>query len=260
MVMETAKNKTDQALFNTVLSLADSTLILSHRLSEWCGHGPIIEQDIAMSNIALDLIGEARNFYDYATKLEGARKTEDDYAYFRESKEYKNALLCEQLNGDFAHTVVRQFFFDCWHIHFLDALRNSPDENLAAIAEKSYMEVSYHIKWSSEWVIRLGDGTEKSKQKMETALKALWSFSGELLEATEDEKILIAAGILPDFETLKTVWLEQVTTILTRATLEVPTGKNTAQTGGKTGRHSEYLSYLLAEMQSVQRAYPGLKW
>lgn len=258
--METEKNNVNQALFNTVLSLADSTLILSHRLSEWCGHGPIIEQDIAMSNIALDLIGESRNFYDYAAKLEGAGKTEDDYAYFRESKEYKNALICEQPNGDFAYTVVRQFLFDSWHVHFLEALKNSSDKTLAAIAEKSFMEVSYHIKWSSEWMIRLGDGTETSKQKIEAALKNMWAFGGELLEATEDEKILIAAGILPDFEPLKELWMKQVEMILTQATLEVPTTRNTIQTGGKTGRHSEHLSYLLAEMQSVQRAYPGLKW
>jgi len=176
--METQTHKTKEALFNYVLSMADTTLILSHRLSEWCGHGPVIEQDIAMSNIALDLIGEARNFYDYATSLEGKGKTEDDYAYFRESKGFKNLLLCEQPNGDFAHTIMRQFLFDSFHYHVLAGLKNSPDETLRAIAEKSFKEVSYHIKWSSEWVIRLGDGTDLSKQKIEAALKALWMFSG----------------------------------------------------------------------------------
>jgi ring-1,2-phenylacetyl-CoA epoxidase subunit PaaC len=258
--MESQTKNTDKILFNFVLSMADTTLILSHRLSEWCGHGPIIEQDIAMSNIALDLIGEARNFYDVAATLEGLGKTEDDYAYFRESKEYKNHLLSEQPNGDFAHTIVRQFLFDSWHYHFLSELKNSSNETLAGIAEKSFMEVSYHIKWSSEWVIRLGDGTDISKQKMETALKALWMFSGELTQATEEEKILISAGIIPDFEPVKSAWENHISSVLTQAKLEVPTTRNTIQVGGKTGKHSEHLSYLLAEMQSVQRAYPGLKW
>ncbi|PBQ33006.1 phenylacetate-CoA oxygenase subunit PaaI [Sphingobacteriaceae bacterium] len=257
--MEKEKNN-QHSLFNYVLSMADTSLILSHRLSEWCGHGPVIEQDIAMSNIALDLIGEARNFYDYAASLEGKGKSEDDYAYFRESKGFKNLLLCEQPNGDFAHTILRQFLFDSFHYHVLSELRKSPDETLRAIAEKSFKEVSYHIKWSSEWVIRLGDGTDVSKQKMETALKALWMFSGELTEPTADEKILIAQKIIPDFEAIKKTWLEQVTDVFTQASLTVPTTKNNVQQGGKTGKHSEHLSYLLAEMQSVQRAYPGLQW
>lgn len=258
--METVENKIQQALFTYVLSMADTTLILSHRLSEWCGHGPVLEQDIAMSNIALDLIGEARNFYDYAAKLEGKGKTEDDYAYFRESKGFKNILLCEQPNGDFAYTIMRQFLFDSFHYHLLMSLKNSPDETLKAIAEKSFKEVSYHIKWSSEWVIRLGDGTDISKQKIESALKALWMFSGEPMLATEDEKLLIAEKIIPDFEEIKTKWLEQVKTVFEQATLTVPETKNSVQQGGKTGKHSEHLSYLLAEMQSVQRAYPGMQW
>lgn len=258
--METIKNKSEQALFNYVLSMADTTLILSHRLSEWCGHGPVIEQDIAMSNIALDLIGEARNFYEYAAKLEDKGKTEDDYAYFRESNGFKNLLLCEQPNGDFAHTIMRQFLFDSFHYHLLSGLRKSPDETLRAIAEKSFKEASYHIKWSSEWVIRLGDGTDISKQKLEAALKSLWMFTGELTNPTEDEKILIAQKLIPDFEDIKKTWMEQVKAVFEQATLTFPETKNNVQQGGKTGKHSEHLSYLLAEMQSVQRAYPGLKW
>ncbi|GAB2940558.1 phenylacetate-CoA oxygenase subunit PaaC [Hymenobacter coalescens] len=248
-----------QQLFQYVLQLADTSLILAHRLSEWCGHGPILEQDLAMANISLDLLGEARSYFQYAAELEGQGRTEDDLAYLRAAVEYKNPLLVEQPNGDFAHTIVRQFLYDCFHYHLLLHLQQGPDRHLAAIAEKSVKEAAYHLKWSSEWVIRLGDGTDESRRRLEKALDGLWRYRGELTAPTATEQALQAAGFVPDYAAIGQQVEAHVARVFEEATLAVPQGVF-MQKGGKDGRHSEHLGYLLAELQYVQRAYPGMKW
>ncbi len=248
-----------QQVLNYTLQLADTSFILGHRLSEWCGHGPILEQDLAMSNIALDLIGETRSLYQYAAELEGQGRTEDDLAYLRDAVEYKNPLLVEMPNGDFADTIMRQFIFDVYHYYFLQQLQHSPDARLAAIAAKSFKEVSYHIKWSSEWVIRLGDGTEESKRRIEKAVDALWMYSGELFIMSATEKSLFEQGFIPDYSIVKEQWEEYVAKIFAEATLTVPQGIF-MQKGGKEGRHTEHLGYVLAELQYLQRTFPGLEW
>ncbi|WP_205500796.1 1,2-phenylacetyl-CoA epoxidase subunit PaaC [Rufibacter psychrotolerans] len=248
-----------ELLFQYTLQLADTSLILGHRLSEWCGHGPILEQDLAMANISLDLLGETRSLYQYAAELEGQGRTEDDLAYLREAVEYRNPLLVEQPNGDFADTILRQFLFDGFHYLLLKKLQNCSDQRLAAIATKSFKEASYHLKWSSEWVIRLGDGTEESKRRIEKALDRLWRYSGELFQMTPVEQELHKAGFLPDYAQLKQQWDEHVAKVFAEATLEVPQNVF-MQLGGKTGMHTEHLGYLLAELQYLQRAYPGLEW
>lgn len=248
-----------QQLTQYVLQLADTSLILGHRLSEWCGHGPILEQDLAMANIALDLLGETRSLYQYAAELEGQGRTEDDLAYLRSAVEYRNPLLVEQPNGDFADTVVRQFLFDNFHYHFLRQLRTSPDERLAAIAEKALKEATYHLKWSSEWMIRLGDGTEESRQRVEKSLVNLWRFSGELTTPTALEKELQAMGLVPNYADFAPEMAAHVERVFTEATLAVP-HQIFMLTGGKEGRHSEHLGYILTELQYLQRTYPGLTW
>ena len=248
-----------QLVLNYTLQLADTSFILGHRLSEWCGHGPILEQDLAMANIALDLIGETRSLYQYAAQLEGKERTEDDLAYLRDAVEYKNPLLVEQPNVDFGHTIMRQFLFDGFHYFLLKELQNSSDNRLAAIAAKSLKEASYHIKWSSEWVIRLGDGTEESKRRIEKSLEHLWAYSGELFMTTATEKALQEQGIIPDYQPIKAQWDAHVARVFEEATLAVPQDV-WMQRGGKEGRHSEHLGFILAELQYLQRAYPGLEW
>ncbi|RYY18786.1 MAG: phenylacetate-CoA oxygenase subunit PaaI [Cytophagaceae bacterium] len=247
------------ALFQYVLQLADTSLILGHRLSEWCGHGPVLEQDLAMANIALDLLGEARSYYQYAAELEGQGRTEDDLAYLRPAVEYRNPLLVEQPNGDFAATIVRQFLFDNFHHPFLRQLQRSPDKRLAAIAEKSVKEAAYHLKWSSEWLIRLGDGTPESRRRLDKALAALWRYAAELTTSTAPEKALQAAGLIPDYAALQPAMAAHLARVLEDATLPQPTG-TFGMKGGKEGRHSEHLGYILTELQYMQRAYPGLTW
>ena len=250
---------TKELVFHFVLQLADTSLILAHRLSEWCGHGPILEQDLAMSNTSLDLLGETRSLFQYAAELEGKGRSEDDLAFLRAAVEYKNPLLVEQPNGNFGNTVMRQFLFDTFHFYLLKELIKSSDKRIAAIAEKSFKEVSYHIKWSSEWVIRLGDGTEESKQKMETALTILWPYSGELFIITATEKTLYEMEIIPDYSLIEKQWKEHVSKVLDAATLVMPQNVF-MQTGGKEGKHSEEMGFILAELQYMQRAYPDLKW
>jgi ring-1,2-phenylacetyl-CoA epoxidase subunit PaaC len=246
-------------LFQYMVQLADTSLILAHRLSEWCGHGPILEQDLALSNIALDLLGEARSYYQYAAELEGQGRTEDDLAYLRSAVEYRNPLLVEQPNGDFAYTVLRQFLFDVFHYELLIGLQQSPDTRLAAIAEKSLKEAAYHRKWSAEWIIRFGDGTAESRQRLEKALRTLWRYAAELTAVTPVEQALQDAGLVPDYAAIQAKAAAYVTHVFGEATLPVPT-EAFAQPGGKLGRHSEHLGYLLAELQYVQRSYPGLTW
>lgn len=247
-------------LFAYLLQAADTSLVLGHRLSEWCGHGPVLEQDLALANIALDLLGEARSYYQYAAELEGLGRTEDDLAYLRSAVEYRNPLLVEQPNGDFAHTIVRQFLFDNYHYHLLRELATSPDAQLAAIAEKAVKEAAYHLKWSSEWMIRLGDGTDESRRRLDKAIAALWRYATELTQPTPAEAELQALGVLPSYEALLPAMQAHTAHVLAEATVPIPTIPAYTGAGGKQGRHSEHLGYLLAELQYVQRAYPGLQW
>lgn len=248
-------------LVNYLLHLGDNTLILSQRNSEWCGHGPVLEQDIAITNISLDLIGQARSFYQYAASLEGGATTEDSLAYLRGERTFMNCLLNELPNGDWGQTILRQFFFSVYQQLLYKALLSSKDETLAAIAEKSLKEVTYHVRWSSEWVIRLGDGTDESHHRMEKALTVLWSYTGEFFMPAAYESEMAALGIGADTAALQPAWLEQVADVLQEATLPVPeAGKTWMQRGGKEGRHTEHLGFLLAEMQYLQRAYPGATW
>jgi ring-1,2-phenylacetyl-CoA epoxidase subunit PaaC len=242
---------------NYILQLADNALVLGHRNSEWTGHGPILEQDIALSNIALDLIGQARYLYQYAAKLAGGKVTEDTLAYGRDAWDFRNCLLVEQTNGDWGKTILRQFLFSAWQYFFYEQLQQSRDSELAAIAEKSYKEVVYHLRWSSEWVIRLGDGTPESHERMERALEQLWKFTGELFVPAGYEKELM--GIAVDPAVIRPLWDDRVGEVLAEAGLSVNPGA-WMQTGGKEGRHTEELGYLLAEMQFLQRAYPGCEW
>lgn len=262
-------------LFQYTLHLADNALILGHRNSEWTGHGPILEQDIAISNIALDLLGQARNFYQYAAELPITETppfvkrtsvktiTEDTLAYLRDGHEFNNCLLVEQPNGDWGATILRQFFFSTYQFFFYEQLQHSKDETLAAIAAKALKEVTYHSRWSAEWVIRLGDGTEESHNRMQRAMDDLWKFTGELFTPATYEVALAKEGTGVDLLPLKLLWDEKVQSVLSEATLSDATGKRAKawmQTGGKEGRHTEHLGYILAEMQHLQRAYPGSEW
>lgn len=246
-------------LIDYTLHLADTALILGHRNSEWCGHGPILEQDIAISNISLDLIGQARNFYQYAALLKADGSTEDSLAYFRDANEFKNLLLVEQPKGDWAQTTLRQFFFSAYQHILFNLLKESNDHQLSAIAAKALKEVSYHLRWSSEWVIRLGDGTEESHGRMTAAIESLWSYTGEMFTKAFYETSLIAENIIPDVALLKEPWMKKVTEIFDEATLPVPQ-TSLVHTGGKIGQHTDQLSTILEELQSVARAHPSATW
>lgn len=241
-------------LIDYTLHLADNSLILGQRNSEWCGHGPVLEQDIAITNISLDLIGQARNFYQYAAKLIGNGTTEDSLAYLRKEREFRNCLLVEQSNGDWAQTILRQFLFSQYQYLLYQQLQQSNDEQLAAIATKALKEVTYHLRWSSEWVIRLGDGTEESHNRILKAVDELWRYTGEMFIPVNYEK---ESGI--DFIRLKEEWMNKVKEVFEEATLTVPE-KVFMQTGGKEGKHTEHLGYILTELQYMQRAYPGCEW
>jgi ring-1,2-phenylacetyl-CoA epoxidase subunit PaaC len=251
--------KNEQAHFEYVLRMGDNALILGQRLSEWCGHGPVLEQDIAITNIALDLMGQARSLLDYAGKVEGKGRSEDDMAFLRDAWDFRNVLLVEQPNEDWAFTIVRQFLFDAYHFLFVREMKKSSDEQLAAIAEKSLKEITYHLRFSSEWMIRMGDGTGLSREKMQTALDAWWMYTGELFEMNEVDHLMIDAGIGVDLHALLPAYNERINAVLAEATLEKPDA-GWMQSGGKEGRHTEHLGYILAELQFLQRAYPGLSW
>lgn len=266
-----------------VLQFADNALILGHRISEWCGHGPVLEQDIALINTALDHIGQARNFYQYAAELinelpkEERLKlfksvslnqklgtdvaiTEDDLAYLRDSWDFYNVILLEQPNEDWAYTIIRSFLYDQYNLLAFSNLQKGNDERLAAIAEKSLKEIRYHVKWSSEWVIRLGDGTEESKAKITEALAERWNYSGELFKDSEaDTLATMALGTaLPS--SLLAMWNANVTSVFNEATLDLPNPDVWMHEGGKKGVHSEHLGFILADLQFIQRAYPGMEW
>lgn len=246
-------------LFRYLLRLADSSLILGQRLGEWCGHGPILEEDIALTNFSLDFIGQSRLFYDYASKVEGLGRSEDDLAFLRDVMNFYNTLITEQPNGDFGKTMVRQFLFDAFHFHQFEGLKKSKDSQIAAIAEKSFKEISYHLRHSSQWVVRLGDGTGESHGKVQQSLNDLWMFTGDMFEMNEDDNFLIKHGISPDLKDVKSRWDETVKETLNRATLKIPEN-NFMLSGGIYGRHTEHLGFILAEMQFLQRTYPGAKW
>jgi ring-1,2-phenylacetyl-CoA epoxidase subunit PaaC len=241
------------------LRRADDALILGHRLSEWCGHAPMMEEDMALANMGLDLLGQARELYSYAAKVEGNGNDEDKFAYLRDVRQYRNLLLLEQPNGDFACTMTRQFFYAVFADLYWRAMMNSRDATLAAIAAKSEKESAYHVRHSSEWIIRLGDGTGESHRRAQAAIDDLWAYTGEMFEADDSERGLIDAGIAIDPAVLRPRWLETVSNVLREATLALPDG-GWMQQGGRSGRHSEHLGHLLSELQSMQRTFPGATW
>ncbi|MCK1620584.1 phenylacetate-CoA oxygenase subunit PaaC [Bradyrhizobium sp. 159] len=241
------------------LRRADDALILGHRLSEWCGHAPMLEEDMALSNIALDLIGQARELYGYAARIEGEDNDEDKFAYLRDVRQYRNLLLVEQPNGDFAQTLVRQFFYSAFADFYWRAMMTSRDTTLAAIAAKSEKESAYHLRHASEWIIRLGDGTDESRARAQAAIDHLWAFTGEMFAVDKGERALIDADIAVDPASLRGRWLTTLSDIVSEATLELPQN-GWMQQGGRSGRHSEHLGHLLSELQSMQRTFPGLTW
>lgn len=276
---------TMQQQIQYIIHLADNALILGHRNSEWCGHGPILEQDIAISNIALDLIGQARMLYQHAATLindyesshrdnadqsfllsvrgalpPGEPVTEDSLAYLRDVTDFRNNLLAEQPNGDWAMTITRQFFISVYQLYLYQKLQSCTGKELAAIAAKSLKEVTYHVKWSSEWIIRLGDGTEESHRRITDAVNILWPFAGELFQSAPYEAVGIEQGWAANPELLKEQWTDRINAVMQEATLEMPVFKSWYQSGGKTGRHTEHLGFILAEMQFMQRAYPASEW
>jgi ring-1,2-phenylacetyl-CoA epoxidase subunit PaaC len=249
----------ETALVLYTLRRADDALILGHRLSEWCGHAPMLEEDMALSNIALDLLGQARELYSYAAKVEGKGNDEDKFAYLRDVRQYRNLLLVEQPNGDFAHTLVRQFFYSAFADLYWRAMMKSADATLAAIAAKSEKESAYHLRHSSEWIVRLGDGTEESHARAQVAIDHLWAFTGEMFAIDDSERGLIDKGVAIDPATLRQQWLKTVSSVVSEATLDLPKS-DWMQHGGRRGRHSEHLGHLLSELQSMQRTFPGARW
>jgi ring-1,2-phenylacetyl-CoA epoxidase subunit PaaC len=241
------------------LRRADDALVLGHRLSEWCGHAPMMEEDMALANMGLDLLGQARELYSYAAKVEANGNDEDKFAYLRDVRQYRNLLLLEQPNSDFARTMTRQFFYAAFADLYWRAMMNSRDATLAAIAAKSEKESAYHVRHSAEWMVRLGDGTDESHRRAQTAVDDLWAYTGEMFEVDDSERGLIDAGVAIDPAMLRARWLETVSNVLHEATLAMPKS-DWMQQGGRSGRHSEHLGHLLSELQSMQRTFPGATW
>jgi ring-1,2-phenylacetyl-CoA epoxidase subunit PaaC len=253
----------DHSLFQYLLRLGDSTLVLSHRLSEWTGHGPALEEDLAMTNVALDLLGQARMWLTLAGQIEGKSRDEDQLAYLRDAPDYRNFLLVEQPNGHYGYTLARQLAFDLWHYHLLGRLSQSSHSGVAEIAAKSLKEVAYHVRRSSDIVIRLGDGTEFSHQRMQQAIDDVWRYVGELFHDDDITRDLAERKVIPLHASLWEDWHASLSQILAEATLIMPDPeqcRHPAHRGGITGRHTEALGYLLAEMQHLQRTYPGAVW
>lgn len=243
-----------------LLRLADDRLILGHRLSEWCGHAPVLEEDIALANIALDCIGQASHLYALAAQTEGKNRTPDSIVYFREAVEYKNLLLVEQPNKDFAHTITRQFFYDAYGMALYGHLQKSSLAALAGIAQKAVKEIRYHFRHSSQWMVRLGDGTDESHRRMRTAVDSLWIYTGELFMPDDVEETLSAAGIAVRSAALKDEWRRTVADVLAAATIPMPDDNLFQHSGGREGKHTEHLGRLLAEMQIVARSFPEIQW
>ncbi|AAV94060.1 phenylacetate-CoA oxygenase subunit PaaC [Ruegeria pomeroyi] len=250
----------DQAFLQFLLRMGDNTLILGHRVSEWCGHAPVLEEDIALANTALDLIGQTQMWLALASEVQGEGKSADDLAFLRDAWDFRNALLVEVPNGDFGRTLMRQFLFDSWHKLMLERLKGSADERVAAIAEKAMKEVTYHVERSRDTVIGLGDGTEESHARMQEALDYLWPYVGELFEGDAVDAEMVAAGIAPDPASLRADYDAILTEVMKAATLSIPKS-GFAHKGGRDGRmHTEHLGHLLTSMQWLQRAYPGARW
>ena len=246
-------------LYNYILGIADNSLILGQRMGELCGHGPSLETDIACTNISLDLFGQVRSYYQYAAKLAGDGRTEDTIAMLRKEREYVNVLLVEQPNTDFAYTMARHFLFDVYHLLFLTELQKSKDLTLAAIATKCVKEVRYHQRFSTDWIKRLGDGTDESQQKAQYAINDLWTYTDELFHQTEADKAMVREEIGVDVTKLKDKYYEKVNSVLEESALTIPESKY-FQKGGKMGIHTEHMGFLLAELQYMQRTYPNMEW
>ncbi|RIA10627.1 ring-1,2-phenylacetyl-CoA epoxidase subunit PaaC [Flavobacteriaceae bacterium MAR_2010_72] len=246
-------------LYQYILGIADNSLILGQRLGELCGHGPSLETDIACTNISLDLLGQVRNYYQYAAKIANDGRTEDDIAMLRNEREYLNVLLVEQPNTDFGYIIARQFLFDVYHLMFLNELQKSNDLTLSAIATKSIKEVSYHQRFSSDWIKRLGDGTEESRSRIQSAIDELWTYTDELFHLTEADEVMVSEGIGVDVTKLKEHYYKKVNDILEEATIQVPESKY-FQKGGKKGIHTEHMGYILTDLQYMQRTYPNMEW
>ena len=243
-----------------VRRLGDNALVLSQRLSEWCGKGPALEEDMALINVSLDLIGQARMWLTYAGELEGQGRTEDQLAFLRDAHQFHNLLLVELPNGSYADTLARQFLFDVWHYFVLEGLCESSDARIAEIAQKSLKEVTYHVRRSTDLIIRLGDGSAESHRRMQDAIDALWMYTGELFSADALDEAMVQQGVAASLQEVQQKWQQHVTEVLRQATLKIPAAGLWMQSGGKAGRHTEHLGYLLAEMQFLQRSYPGANW
>jgi len=248
-----------EALFNYTSRLGDNALILSHRLSEWCSKGPFLEEDIALSNIALDLVGRANALLTYAAQVEGKGRTEDDLAYKRPERQFHNFLITELHNGDFGFTIARQLLVSTYELFYFDALSKSKDATLAGIAAKTLKEVKYHYRHAHDWVLRLGDGTQESHDRIQQSFHEIWTYTGELFETDEADELLVKAGIGVDVKTIRPQWEKQVAEVLAEATLDRP-ADGYMQTGSRKGLHTEHLGFILTEMQYLPRAYPDAKW
>jgi ring-1,2-phenylacetyl-CoA epoxidase subunit PaaC len=249
----------NEALFTFSVRQADSALVLAQRLCEWCGHGPVLEEDIAMSNMGLDLIGQSRGYYSYAANIEGGGRSEDDLAFHRNEREFMNRCLVEQPNGDFGHTMMRSFFYSAFSALQHRELRSSTDETISGVAQKAWKELQYHARHTGQWIVRLGDGTEESHQRIQSSLDELWSFTEELFDTDRIDEQLVSEGIICDIGLLKPEWDVMVNDVLHAAGLVVPP-KGYRSKGGMHGVHTEYLGHMLSEMQYLPRAYPDARW
>ena len=253
-------DKLTQQKFDYLLRLGDNALILSQQLSQLCGKGPALEEDMALTNVALDLLGQTRLWFSYAAELENAGRDEDDIAFLRDAHDFKNCLLVEQPNGNYADTMMRQFFFDSWHYFQLLELTKSTDARIVEVAQKSIKEVTYHLRRSGDLIVRLGDGTAESHAKTQAAADKLWMYTGEMFKYDAVDQAMVAAGIAPPSDVLRQAFLDHVAEIFAEATLAMPAPDAWMQKGGKQGTHTEHLGFILAEMQFLQRAYPGAEW
>ena len=247
------------ALINYCLRIGDSSLVLGQRLGEWCSRGPMLEEDIALTNISLDLFGQSRMLYGYVAQLKGGDETEDTLAFRRNEREFFNSLISERPNGHFGETIVLSFFVDAFNFHFYTKLKESKNEVLSAFAEKSLKEVVYHLRHTSQWVIRLGDGTEESKEKVQGSINSLWSYTEDMFDMDEDDRLLVKEGIAIDLDSIKADWKKTIDDVIAKAKLTLPEGVYMHK-GSRQGLHSEFLGHLLCEMQYIQRAYPNSDW
>lgn len=251
---------TQTDLFNYLVRLGDDRLVFGHRISEWCGHGPMLEEDLALANIALDLIGQAGAFYTLAGQIEGKGRTEDDFAYLRDPKDFLNMQLVEQPRGDFAQTIAKLFIVSSFDVLYFPELIKSKNAEISALASKSFKESKYHFRHSSQWILRLGDGTAESHKRIQDALNECWKFTNELFVMNKTDETLIEAGIAPDLSKIKPQWMSQVEKIISEATLKLPSSSDASTASGRNGAHSEHLTSMLAEMQVLPRTYPGAVW